>query len=87
MRRRLQESFHISPSAAALSTNNGILGFGGGGGGIPSISVSVQTDPVHLASNGQMANGHLQSNGGQTILANGHLGNSALQGEGGASQT
>jgi hypothetical protein len=58
MRRRLQETFHISPSGGTISTN----------GNIPSISVSVQTEPLMAGMNG---NGAILN--GQTLLANGHL--------------
>ncbi len=66
MRRRLQDSVLISPSGGCISahSNNGL---------IPSISVSVQTDPL---LNGNGVNGHVP---GMTSLitsnGNGHLGN------------
>ena len=71
MRRRLQESFHMSTGGGP----GGILGNGGfmaslTGGGcsaqsqIPSISVSVQTEPTMMGSS-------TIANGGHTILQNG----------------
>ena len=75
MRRRLQESFHISPSGGTMNTH---LSGVNGNGAIPSISVSVQTEPMmslngngHLAANlantsSLLANGHLKANGGAT---------------------
>ena len=75
MRRRLQESFHISPSGMSHGSHNGGNG-GSNGGGIPSISVSVQTEPMGGGANGIMTtslngNGHLTNLG----MTNGHLHN------------
>ncbi|XP_059087357.1 uncharacterized protein LOC131883801 [Tigriopus californicus] len=62
MRRRLQESFHISPSGGTMSTHLG--------GHIPSISVSVQTEPMMTTLNG---NGHLANLANTAeLLVNGH---------------
>ena len=60
MRRRLQESFHLTPSGAAGFFSNpfGHHLHGSGHPTIPSISVSVQTEP---------SMGHM--NGGNTNLA------------------
>ena len=65
MRRRLQESFHLSPAAASASMagNGGFFAtaFGNGhahhhglagGSQIPTISVSVQTEPSLVNLNG-----------------------------------
>jgi hypothetical protein len=73
MRRRLQESFHLSPSTA----NGGgfFSSLGGGHGGtnhqshIPTISVSVQTEPSMVTMNG---NGSL-ANTATMLAANGGL--------------
>ena len=67
MRRRLQESFHLSP-AAAVSANGGTGFFSSAFGTsaahhhnhqIPTISVSVQTEPsmVNMNGNGPGSNG------------------------------
>ena len=67
MRRRLQESFHLSP-AAAVSANFGTGFFSSAFGTsaahhhnhqIPTISVSVQTEPsmVNMNGNGPGSNG------------------------------
>ena len=76
MRRRLQESFHLSPSNGALigsAVGNGggtcVSGLFGVGSAvtnsIPTISVSVQTEPAMLSASG------LMTNGAATVLANG----------------
>ncbi len=82
VRRRLHDTFHISPSTASALHHAGLGGGGGGAvlnsNGVPSISVSVQTDPTptqHALYNGS-GNGMA---GGQTVLANGHL--AGLHGE------
>lgn len=69
MRRRLQESFHLSPSSGGgfLGSAGGLLG--GHGGQIPTISVSVQTEPTMAGMNGTGMNGlantsAMLSNGG-----------------------
>ena len=63
MRRRLQESFHLTPSGAAGFFSNPFGHHLHGNGGhptIPSISVSVQTEP---------SMGHMNGGGGNTNLA------------------
>ena len=95
MRRRLQESFHLSSGGGP----GGILSNGGGfmasltGGGcgsaqsqIPSISVSVQTEPTLLGTSGMMANGGhtlLPNGGGTTIPFGGNSNNNNNIGNGG----
>ncbi len=85
MRRRLQESFHFSPSA-----NGGFFGGLGAhphshGSAIPSISVSVQTEPTMPALNGNLANTATPlANGGTSYsTGNGGLVNGNLVGGGG----
>ena len=82
MRRRLQESFHLSPSNGALigsAVGNGggtcVSGLFGVGSGvsssvqIPTISVSVQTEPAAAALNGHLAcNGHADGIAAETTI-------------------
>lgn len=59
MRRRLQESFHLSPAAANGGFFTAFHGTGTGGhhgNQIPTISVSVQTEPSMVNTNGNLAN-------------------------------
>ncbi len=80
MRRRLQETFHVSPSTLAAA--NG--GIGGGASNIPSISVSVQTEPL-LNGGSSLANGHtvLDSGNLETVLSTAASGNGHASGGGG----
>ena len=78
MRRRLQESFHMSTGGGpgGILSNGGFMASLTGGGSaqsqIPSISVSVQTEPSMLSSS-------TIANGGHTILSNG-VGGSQVNG-------
>ena len=73
MRRRLQESFHMSTGGGpgGILSNGGFMASLTGGTShqpqIPSISVSVQTEPNMLGSS-------TISNGGHTLLPNGVAG-------------
>ena len=70
MRRRLQESFRMSTGGGpgGILSNGGFMasltGNGSGQSHIPSISVSVQTEPIMMSSS-------MLANGGQTVLSNG----------------
>ena len=71
MRRRLQESFHMSTGGGpgGILSNGGFMASLTGGGAsaqsqIPSISVSVQTEPTMMGSS-------TIANGGHTILPKG----------------
>ena len=73
MRRRLQESFHMSTAGGpgGILSNGGFMASLTGGAStqsqIPSISVSVQTEPTMLGSS-------TIANGGHTLLPNGVTG-------------
>ena len=86
MRRRLQESFHLAPAAAASGASGFFSSLAGhhaahaGHGGhlangqIPSISVSVQTEPSMVNMNGNTTLAHTTSlvgNGGSGLFQNG----------------
>ena len=70
MRRRLQESFHMSTGGGpgGILSNGGFMASLTGGTStqsqIPSISVSVQTEPTMMGSS-------TIANGGHTLLPNG----------------
>ena len=76
MRRRLQESFHLSPSNGGLIHNAGLLTTAAAATQIPTISVSVQTEPAMLSASGLMANGNLTT----TMLANGNTYSNVVSG-------
>lgn len=94
MRRRLQESFHLSPAAAAGGSSGFFAAFGnsshhhlhGGhhGNPIPTISVSVQTEPSMVNMNGTTNNGGLANtaamlaNSGGIFNGNGNASNAAV---------
>ena len=73
MRRRLQESFHMSTAGGpgGILSNGGFMASLTGGAStqsqIPSISVSVQTEPTMMGSS-------TIANGGHTLLPNGVAG-------------
>ena len=83
MRRRLQESFHLAPAAAASGASGFFSSLAGhhaahaGHGGhltngqIPSISVSVQTEPSMVNMNGNTTLAHTTSLVGNGVFQNG----------------
>jgi len=67
MRRRLQESFHMSPSSGGLLCNGGFISSHLGSNQtaqIPTISVSVQTEPQYWTNVGLSNTSGLLVNGG-----------------------
>ncbi len=83
MRRRLQESFHLSPAAAA-ATSSGAGFFTAFGSHhhhahtVPSISVSVQTEPSMINLNGTANNGGLANTAAILNNANGIFQNGGM---------
>ena len=72
MRRRLQESFHLTPSGATgFLSNFGHHLHGNTAHPIPSISVSVQTEPSMVSMNGGAGGGTTNLAHTNSLMGNG----------------